>query len=233
MPEQLKNSLDNPTSTVATGIDSDDTSLVVATGHGSRFPSTGTFRVKLTDQSDNTVYELVRCTARSSDTLTIVRATEGTTGTAFVTGDYVDLVMSVAGLDNYLAPLEGMPPTGAISETMPRYIANSNNGVLNTGRLNLTAIWLPGATIITSITFVSGTTAVITPTNQLFGIFDDSAGSSGGSGYALLRASNNDTSTAWAADTAKTLSLTSTYTTVRSRAGSTSGSWSRRARCRP
>lgn len=103
MTEQLKNSLDNPTSTLASGITSGDLSLTVASGHGDRFPATGDFRVKLTDQADPTLYELVICTSRSTDTLTITRAAEGTTARAFVTGDLVDLVLTTAGLAAYYA----------------------------------------------------------------------------------------------------------------------------------
>jgi hypothetical protein len=81
---------------------------------------------------------------------------------------------------------------------------------LTSGRLLLIAIELPTATTVTSISFCSGSTAANTPLNQLFGLYDNAAGS-----YALLRGSNDDTTTAWTANTIKTLNLTSTYTTVR------------------
>jgi hypothetical protein len=99
LAEQLKNSLDNPTSTLAAGIASGDLALTVAAGHGARLPATGTFRLKLTDQADDTLYELVICTARATDVCTITRAAEGTTARAFVTGDLVDLVLTEDGLE--------------------------------------------------------------------------------------------------------------------------------------
>ncbi len=103
MAEQLKNSLDNPTSTLASGITAAATSLTVASGHGARFPATGTFRVKLTDVANDALYELVICTARATDTLTVTRAAEGTTARAFNAADKVDLVLSAAALTSYVS----------------------------------------------------------------------------------------------------------------------------------
>ena len=107
MTEQIKNSLDNPTSALASGISSGALSLTVAAGNGSRFPATGTFRVKLTDQFSESLYELVICTARAGDVLTITRAAEGTTARAFNVGDTVDLVLSAAALTAYVAENSG------------------------------------------------------------------------------------------------------------------------------
>lgn len=98
-------------------------------------------------------------------------------------------------------------PSGALYETFSRNLCNEvNTSLLSSGRLSLQAIWLPAGTTISSISFWSATTAAGTPTNQLFGLFDNS--------YNLLRSSINDTNTAWAANSRKTLSLTSTFTTT-------------------
>lgn len=97
--------------------------------------------------------------------------------------------------------------TGALYETFDRDICDEvNTAVLSTGRLSLQAIYIPSGVTITSISFWSATTAAGTPTNQLFGLYDVNLN--------LLRSSNNDTTTAWAANSRKTLALTSTYTTT-------------------
>lgn len=97
--------------------------------------------------------------------------------------------------------------TGALYETVDRDLCDEvNTAVLSTGRLSLQAIYLPINTTITSISFWSATTAAGTPTNQLFGLYDINLN--------LLRSSANDTTTAWAANSRKTLALTSTYTTT-------------------
>lgn len=97
--------------------------------------------------------------------------------------------------------------SGALYETFDRNACDEvNTSLLSSGRLSLQAIWLPAGTTISSISFWSATTAAGTPTNQLFGLYDSSLN--------LLRSSTNDTTTAWAANSRKTLSLTSTFTTT-------------------
>jgi len=97
--------------------------------------------------------------------------------------------------------------SGALYETIDRDLVDEvNTSLLSSGRLSLQAIYLPAGVTINSISFWSATTAAGTPTNQLFGLFDSS--------YNLLRSSANDTTTAWAANSKKTLALTSTFTTT-------------------
>ena len=76
--------VNNAFSTLASGIGTGDTSLTVDSGDGALFPSpTGAdyFYATLIDTANN--LEIVKCTARSTDTLTITRAQEGTTATAY------------------------------------------------------------------------------------------------------------------------------------------------------
>ncbi len=97
--------------------------------------------------------------------------------------------------------------TGCKAETFPRILVPEvNTALLSTGRLSLQALAIQAGELLTSISFWSATTAAGTPTNQLFGLYDSSLN--------LLRSSNNDTTTAWAANTRKTLNLTSTFTTT-------------------
>lgn len=97
--------------------------------------------------------------------------------------------------------------SGALYETFDRNLCDEvNTSLLTSGRLNLQAIYLPAGTVVSSISFWSATTAAGTPTNQLFGLYDSSLN--------LLRSSANDTTTAWAANTRKTLALTSAFTTT-------------------
>jgi hypothetical protein len=98
-------------------------------------------------------------------------------------------------------------PTSSIAETQPRPVTmGPDSPAIASGTVYLVAIALPTATVITSITFVSGSVALGTGTHQLFGLYDNNRN--------LLRGSSDDTSTAWAAETYKTLNLTSTFTTT-------------------
>lgn len=75
------------------------TSIVLTTGHGARFPTlTGSqyFFATLLDTSNN--LEIIKVTARTNDTLTVVRAQEGTTARAFSTNDRIELRVTAGGL---------------------------------------------------------------------------------------------------------------------------------------
>lgn len=96
-------------------------------------------------------------------------------------------------------------PSGCKAETFPRqWLAEANVSLLSTGRVSMQAIWLVAGTVLTSISISSATTAAGTPTNQLFGLYDGNRN--------LLATTTNDTTTAWAANTVKTLNLTAQYT---------------------
>lgn len=97
--------------------------------------------------------------------------------------------------------------SGALYETFDRDLCDEvNTSLLSSGRLSLQAIYIPAGVTINSISFWSATTAGATLTNQLFGLYDNNLN--------LLRSSVNDTSTAWAANSRKTLALTSAFTTT-------------------
>lgn len=89
----------NGHSTLASSISTSDTSITVASGHGARFPSLSSgeyFYATLIDSSNN--LEIVKCTARSSDVLTVTRAQESTTARAYAIGDRIELRVTAQGL---------------------------------------------------------------------------------------------------------------------------------------
>lgn len=92
----------------------------------------------------------------------------------------------------------------AIAQTAPRYFTNGTQTAIS-GTLLMTAIDLPKGATITSITFLR-VGVLNVPTHQFFGLYDASLN--------LLRGTNDDTSNAWAANTEKTLNLSSTFQTT-------------------
>jgi hypothetical protein len=91
----------NATSTLAAGINSSVTSLTVATGQGALFPALGAgdyFYCTLANAVGT--IEIVKVTARSTDTFTITRAQDGTTATSWSTGDKVELRLVSASLND-------------------------------------------------------------------------------------------------------------------------------------
>jgi hypothetical protein len=94
-----------------------------------------------------------------------------------------------------------LKPAAALAETFPRAgSALSGQAALASGTLRLSAIALAAGTTVSSITFVSAA-AASAPTNQWFVLLDSSR--------ALLGVTVDDLTTAWGANTTKTLSLTS------------------------
>ena len=90
----------NAATTLASGITNVATTLTVASGTGALFPSPtgGNYSYVTLINAAGTVLEIVKLTARSTDTLTITRAQEGTTASAFSTGDKVELRVTAAGM---------------------------------------------------------------------------------------------------------------------------------------
>jgi len=82
----------NGFSTLSAGITDSATTITLASGEGSRFPTLSTddyFYGTLIDTSNN--LEIVKVTARSTDSLTVVRAQDNTSARAFSTGDRFEL----------------------------------------------------------------------------------------------------------------------------------------------
>lgn len=85
--------------TLAAGINSSATSITLTTGQGARFPSlsgSDYFYATLIDTSNN--LEIVKCTARSTDVLTVVRGQESTTARAYSAGDRIELRITAQGI---------------------------------------------------------------------------------------------------------------------------------------
>ena len=173
----------NASTTLASNITNIATSLTVATGQGSLFPSpTGTDYFMCTLQgASGTPIEIVKVTARSTDTFTIVRAQEGTSASGFSTGDIVELRITagdlntfpqLAGASTFTGPTQGTvttdndlsfdmsvtnnfkcTPTGTNALTFTNITAGQSGYVLlvNTGGYAITA----AATTKVNTTFLS------------------------------------------------------------------------------
>ena len=113
---------------------------------------------------------------------------------------------SQGGQYTYAGPAStNLGSTGTLAETMPRETCPEVNTVAPTasGTLFMEAIYLKAGTLVSNITVSSATTAAGTPTAGRVGLY---------SGTLNLRATSADqTTTAWAANTIKTLAMTTPY----------------------
>jgi hypothetical protein len=93
----------NAATTLASGINSSVTSLTVASGQGAIFPalSGSQYFYCTLENTAGTIREIVKVTAVSTDTFTIVRAQDGTSAQSFSTGDKVELRLVRANLNDF------------------------------------------------------------------------------------------------------------------------------------
>jgi len=138
----------NAKTTLASGITDVATSLTVQAGKGALFPSTaGSTTYYCTLENSSAVKEIVKVTAKSTDTFTVVRAQQGTTGTAYSAGDEFSLRLTSAGLTEYIAE----QVTGLAEWTVgptPTYISATSFSLAT----DLTTTWTPGRRVKATVT---------------------------------------------------------------------------------
>lgn len=95
--------------------------------------------------------------------------------------------------------------TGYLAESISRNICVETNSTIPTtgGTLFLQSIYLKAGITVSSISISSATTAANGPTHWMFGLYSGAR--------ALLATSTDQTNTAWAANTLKTLAMTTPY----------------------
>lgn len=101
-------------------------------------------------------------------------------------------------------PFANLGASGTLAETMPRQTCPEVNTTAGaSGTLFLQAIYLKAGTLISNITAWSATTAAATTSNLFFALYDKN--------LALLAQSANQGAYTWAANSAKTLAMTTAY----------------------
>ena len=120
MPVQL---LNNASSTLASAISDTDVELSLASGGGANFPSITSpdfFYITVVGTAGN--LEIMKVTTRAGDVLSITRAQDSTSASAFSAGSLVEMRINVASItayvDNQLRDAETItytaPLTGAV-----------------------------------------------------------------------------------------------------------------------
>ena len=130
--EQLIN---NASTTLSSSATSSTTTLSVTTG--SVFPSTGNFRLVVDT-------EIMLCTARSSNTLTVVRGYESTTGASHASGSTISCVLTVGSVQSYLTDavhnysLSSRPSVGRLLDSSGATLTSSSFTTTNTAGATIT-----------------------------------------------------------------------------------------------
>lgn len=198
---------------------SSGTSLVVTAAGGALFPAVP-FNATVWPagvQPTAANAEIVRVTARTSDTLTITRAQEGSSARTIVVGDQIAATITTKVITDAEAAsqvLHGLQSfVVSLAQTIFRWAINTNTALLSTGRLSSASLPIRNGTPCTNASFLSATTAASVPTNWWFALCD--------SALNVVRQSTDQLTAAWAANTVKTLALDSIPVTAGARAAST------------
>lgn len=136
----------NVAGTLAANIGPSDTAILLGAGQGAAFPlpAGGEYFYATLQHFTTGVIEIVKCTSRSTDTLTVERGRDGTTATSFTTGSVIELRLvgimlseidyrTVRGQANGLASLDGTTriPAAQMPTTVP---------LLTAGKLDMAVI---------------------------------------------------------------------------------------------
>lgn len=122
MAQLFKN---NATATLGANLTSISTSLTLSSGHGARFPTPSSpdyFLLTLIGRDVNgkeTSWEVVRCTSKSGDVLTVQRAYDGTSAVAWPSGTEVEARVTASTFDNLKALIIEAGITGYSTTSTP------------------------------------------------------------------------------------------------------------------
>lgn len=130
----------NASAPLASAISSTSTAVILTAGRGAAFPTLGTgdyFYATLINSSN--LLEIVKVTARTGDTLTVVRGQDGTASRAYAAGDKLELRITAAGMDSKFN-VEGGEISGAgtpleinSTDSTVRKILLKDNGTVRGG----------------------------------------------------------------------------------------------------
>jgi hypothetical protein len=179
----------NAQTNLASGISSTVTTLSVSPATGSLFPnpvSGQEFYATITDVATETIHEIVLCTARSGDSLTVVRGVDGTTAKIWTAGSIFAMLVTAGtqqrfvqheeiygvnivnntGLTNPAYPLLTTQLTGTsttVYTSNPNYQFNPTSGQLRAETFYANnGVFLNNSTINTSLTIPTGQNAMST-----------------------------------------------------------------------
>lgn len=206
--------LNNVASTISAVASGATTTVTVAAGDGAKFGAVAAGQyipIVIVDPSTSpeTVKEYMWVTGVAGDVLTVTRAAEsGATypAGALAAGLTVAAVASATALSMSVnsAYGPGTMQTGAIAETISRKHINNSGLTLSSGAARGVLTHFAAGAVITSLTFVTAGTALAGGTHQWFAVLDVTG--------KVVGVTADDTNAAWAANTHKTLALTSPLT---------------------
>jgi len=183
----------NASTTVATGINTTATSLVVASAAG--FPTlsgSGDYCYLTIQQAAGTNVEVVKATALSSNTFTVVRAQDGTSAGSWSASDLVELRVTAALLTDIVDTATHDSSVLSVDSTNARVGVNDTTPSVTLDISGTDAIALPAGTTAQRPTGVAGQFRYNSTLDQFEG-FTDAWGAIGGAVGGSVMAADNFT----------------------------------------
>lgn len=179
------------------------TTTDIVTGASSRVKRVGHLSIRNSHAS--TATDLTVRHVDGTDTVDIIKVSLLAGETLLFNGTTWIHYDSQGGQYTYAAPpAANLGITGTLAESIPRELCPEvNTTAPASGTLAMQAIYLKAGTLVSNITLASATTAANAPTNYFFALYDSNRN--------LLAQSANQTSSAWAANTVKTLAMSTPY----------------------
>lgn len=165
----------------------------LAVTDGSTFPATGNFRVKVEN-------EIMVCTARTGNSLTVVRGQEGTTGVAHAVGVLVDHVLTAESQRRYVPEYVIQPRHHGLVAWSHDPTMCDTDGQLSAGVLFLSKLFIPETVTLANLLAVVNVIGATLTANQNVGAVYNSAGTKIGD--------TANQATAWTSLGLKTMALT-------------------------
>lgn len=132
----------NATSLLSSGVDAVTTTIAITSGDEGNFPTLGAgdwCPITVVDGAGN--MEIMRCTARSGVTLTVVRAQEGTTAKSFSAGARVDVRLTSAALEAALAAADRLSTGEVDNDVLPERLQETVSVVADADALTATGTY--------------------------------------------------------------------------------------------
>jgi hypothetical protein len=204
--------VDNASGTITPGrLNTSITTATTATIVAS--PSSGVQRnVKMIDLSNISTATPCQVTVQHTDGTTVVNLFDcllqpGEDLLLDATGSWHHHDIQGADYLYQVPPGANLGPTGTLAETLQRELMTETNSTMAaSGTLNMQAIYLTAGQTVSNITISSATTAAGTPTHYWFALYSGTQAAP-----ALLASSADQTTAAWAANTVKTLAMSTPY----------------------
>lgn len=152
MPQLFTN---NASGTLASAVTAVATTMALTAGHGARFPAISGgdyFLLTLYEMSgtQEVNHEVVKVTGRATDTLTVVRAQEGTTSRAWGANAPVELRITAGAMSNLMDKDSAQAVTGrkVFSSVAEKHVAMAANAI-DLAQGNFFSKTISGATTLT------------------------------------------------------------------------------------